>query len=198
VAAKDAGVNDDVCPFCRADKNISEAEFTRRAEEGIKRGDPEAMEMVSLDLCKDGNEEEKKRGNALLRKAANVGLCTAHYRLGCAYIGSGPDFGVVEKDVDKAMFHFETAATAGHGGARYNLGVKHINDHSLGLAAKHFMIGAKSGYKDSMDLIKEGFVEGWVTKTEFEETLRANKESLDELKSEQRDKAILVWDKYFS
>lgn len=40
-----------------------------------------------------------------------------------------------------------------------------------------------------MDLIKKGFVEGWATKTEFEETLRANQESLAELKSVQRDKA---------
>ena len=194
VSAHVAGVNR-VCPFCRAPENISNAEFTRRTEERIKRGDPEAMVIACLQLCKNGNEEEKERGNELLRQAANLGLCTAQYRLGCAYVGSGPAFGVVEQDIDKGMFHFEAAAIAGHGGARYNLGVKHINDSSTrGVGVKHLMIGAKSGYKDSMDLIKQGFVEGWVTKNELEETLRANEESLDELKSVQREKAALMWE----
>ena len=199
VAAQDAEVAgvSDACPFCRAPwTQLSKAELRMRREEGIKRGDPEAMEMVCLEFCENGNEEEKERGNQLLQKAANLGLCSANYRLGCAYFGLlyGVDdnFGV-EEDVDKAMFHFEAAAIAGHGGARYNIGLKYCNDSSTGLGAKHLMIGAKSGYKDCMDAIKEMFAKDCVTKTEFEETLLAYQKSLDELKSEQRDKAALIY-----
>ena len=195
VAAQVAGANDNMCPFCRATTKISNAEFTRRTEEGIKRGDPEAMVIASLELCKNGNKEEKKRGNELMHKAANdLGLCSANYRLGCAYTLGDGTFGVVEQDADKAMFHYEEAAIAGHGGARFNIGVKYCNDSERrGLGAKHLMIGAKSGYQDCMDMIKKGFVDGWVTKTEFEETLRANQESLAELKSVQRDKASVFY-----
>ena len=199
VAAQDAGVAgvNDVCPFCRAPTNISKAEFTRRTEEGIKRGDPEAMEMACLEFCENGNEEEKKRGNELLQKAANLGLCSANHRLGSAYLdllyGVDDNFGV-EKDPDKGMFHLEAAAIAGHGEARYYIGWKYCSDPSKrGLGVKHLMIGAKSGYKSCMDLIKELFVNDWVTKTEFEETLRAYQKSLDELKSVQRDKAALIY-----
>ena len=47
---------------------------------------------------------------------------------------------------------------------------------------KHFMILAKSG--------QAGFKNGHVTKDDdYERTLRAHKESQDEVKSEQRDKA---------
>ena len=154
------------------------------------------MEMACLEFCENGNEEEKERGNQLLQKAANLGLCSANYRLGCAYFGLlyGVDdnFGV-DENVDKAMFHFEAAAIAGHGGARYNIGLKYCNDSSTGLGAKHLMIGAKTGYKDCMDAIKKMFANDCVTKTEFEETLRAYQKSLDELKSEQRDKAALIY-----
>lgn len=197
VAAQVAGAND-MCPFCRATTKISSTESTRRIEEGIKRGDPEAMVIASLALCKNGNKEEKRRGSELMQKAANdLGLCSANYRLGCAYTVGDGTFGVVEQDSDKAMFHFEEAAIAGHGGARFNIGVKYCNDASTrGLGAKHLMIGAKSGYQDCMDLIKKGFVEGWVTKAEFEETLRANEESLAELKSVQRDKATVFFPVY--
>lgn len=188
---------DDKCPFCRATMRISNTEFTRRAEEGIKRGDLEAMVHVSLELCKNGNKEEKKRGNELMRKAAELGNCSANYRLGCAYTLGDGTFGVVEQDSDKAMFHYEEAAIAGHGGARFNIGVKYCNDSSTrGLGAKHLMIGAKSGYQDCMDKIKKGFVDGWVTKTEYEETLRANEESLSELKSMQRDNATVFYPVY--
>ena len=60
------------------------------------------------------------------------------------------------------------------------------------------MIGAKSGYKDCMDAIKKMFANDCVTKTEFEETLRAYQKSLDELKSVQRDKAALVWEVFLN
>ena len=155
------------------------------------------MVIASLELCKNGNKEEKKRGSELMQMAADLGLCTANYRLGCAYTLGDGNFGVVEQDSDKAMFYFEEAAIAGHGGARFNIGVKYCNDSSTrGLGAKHLMIGAKSGYQDCMDMIKKGFVDRWVTKTEYEETLRANEESLSELKSMQRDNATVFYPVY--
>ena len=52
------------------------------------------------------------------------------------------------------------------------------------------MIAARSGYDSSLKEVKEGFVNGWVAKHEFEQTLRAHKESKDEMKSEARDRAM--------
>ena len=54
---------------------------------------------------------------------------------------------------------------------------------------KHFMIAAKTGYDDSLKEVQEGYSSGHVTKDEFENTFRAYKDSVDEVKSDQRDDA---------
>lgn len=83
---------------------------------------------------------------------------------------------------------------AGHGVARENLGHMELD---LGIerqhtAFKHFMVGAKSGYAGCLDMVKEGYKSGHVTKDEFAECLRANKAALDEIKSPSRDKALVL------
>ena len=51
------------------------------------------------------------------------------------------------------------------------------------------MISASAGYDDSLNEIKECFVNGYATKDDFEKALRAHKEAKDEMKSEQRERA---------
>ena len=57
-------------------------------------------------------------------------------------------------------------------------------------AKKHFILAANSGYKISLDNVKEGFMSGFVTKDEYANTLRAYQKIQDEMKSDVRDKAV--------
>ncbi|KAL7523815.1 hypothetical protein ACHAXR_000343 [Thalassiosira sp. AJA248-18] len=81
------------------------------------------------------------------------------------------------------------AAMGGGVTARHNLGVFEMNAGNMNRAMKHFMISASYGYDDSLKEIKTGFSDGHVTKDDFEKSLRAHKESKDEMQSDQRDEA---------
>jgi len=189
----------DICPFCRAPEASGEEDKTRRLEKRIQSNDPEAMVWSAVLLCRTGSIQDGKKCMQLMKKAAELGLCTAHFNLGCAYSplnNEGPGEGIIEKDTKKAMFHLEKAAIAGHGGARHFLGVSCGDEpgrYLSFLSMKHFMIGAKSGYENCLRSVKDGFVGGMVTKADFEETLRMYKESLDDISSEQRDKAAALY-----
>ena len=55
-------------------------------------------------------------------------------------------------------------------------------------AHKHFIIEAKAGYNKSLDKVKLGFMDGLVSKDEYEQTLRAYHERQAEMKSDARAK----------
>ena len=73
--------------------------------------------------------------------------------------------------------------------ARYNLGALEGQTGNHHRATKHFIIAAKAGHTESLDVVKKGFTKGFVTKDEYASTLRAYHESQTEMKSEARDKA---------
>ena len=56
-------------------------------------------------------------------------------------------------------------------------------------AYKHFILSARAGDKDSLDTVKKGFVRGIVTKDEYASTIRAYHQRVNEMKSDDRDKA---------
>ena len=56
-------------------------------------------------------------------------------------------------------------------------------------AHKHFILSARAGDKDSLDAVKAGFIDGTITKDEYEKTLRAYQKIQDDMKSDDRDKA---------
>ena len=59
----------------------------------------------------------------------------------------------------------------------------------MSIKHKHFILAAKAGYKLSLDELKEGFMDGMITKEEYANTLRAYQTRYDEMKSEDREKA---------
>ena len=73
--------------------------------------------------------------------------------------------------------------------ARFNLGYLEFKVGNFHRAFKHFMIAAKAGDKESLDKVKIGFMDGYVTKDEYANTLRAHQQRLNEMKSDARDKA---------
>ena len=89
----------------------------------------------------------------------------------------------------KAKYYYELAAMMGDIMARHNLGVWEENAGNTSRAMKHWMISASAGYDKALKVIREYFLKGHVTKDDFEKALRANKESKDEMKSEQREEA---------
>ena len=54
-------------------------------------------------------------------------------------------------------------------------------------AYKHFMLAARAGYKPSLDELKDGYMDGIVTKDEYANTLRAYQQRYDEMKSDDRN-----------
>ena len=56
------------------------------------------------------------------------------------------------------------------------------------------ILAAKAGFKDSLDEVKIGFMNGIITKDEYENTLRAYQDRHNEMKSDDRDRAAQVGD----
>ncbi|KAL9186246.1 hypothetical protein ACHAXT_005484 [Thalassiosira profunda] len=192
VAGEDAG-SKEKCPFCRSSPPYSESEGLRRLRDRVDKNDPEAMVSLGVAYNKGlmGLKKDKTKSIEYTQLAAILGLCTAHFNMGCAYL-SGYDG--LEFDESKARYHLGIAAMAGHGVARERLGLMDIDlgkDHYL-TAFRHFMVGAKSGYARCLELVKEGYQTGNVTKDEFAACLRANKAALDKIKSPSRDKALIL------
>ena len=101
----------------------------------------------------------------------------------------------VELDAKKANHYFELAAVNGSVEARHNLGCSELEDGNHQRAFKHFLIAARSGNKQSLDVVKQGFMKGDVTKEEYANTLREYQKSRDDMKSDARDRAALEYNK---
>eukprot|EP00956_Cyclotella_meneghiniana_P035309 scaffold113655_cov23-Cyclotella_meneghiniana.AAC.1 len=131
---------------------------------------------------------DQSKAFELLQHSSELGSAAGHFNLGISY-----DDGVgVEQDTKKAFHHYQIAAMMGHVGARHNLGCAESENRNHQRAMRHFMIAAKCGYKCSLDVVKQGFIDGLVTKEGFEKTLRAYQASCNETKSEQRDRVAVI------
>lgn len=96
-------------------------------------------------------------------------------------------------DEARAIQHWESAAMRGHVEARANLGALGYNKGNDERAVRHHLIAAKLGDKTSLDNIKDMFMEGVATKTQYTEALKGYQESVDEMKSPERDEAKKSW-----
>ena len=136
----------------------------------------------------DGDQEMPQDMNLieLWLRAGELGCANAYYNLGVAYYsGRG-----VEVDKKKAEHYWELAAMDGDISARHNLGCMEERAGNYHRAYKHYILAAKAGYKKSLDAVKDGFREGHVTKDEYAYSLRAYQSRQDEMKSDDRDKAM--------
>ncbi len=118
-----------------------------------------------------------------------MGDAGAHSQLGRMYYeGKG-----MEKDEEKAAYHFEKAAMGGDPGARHNLACIEEDNGNMERAVKHLIIAAKLGYDKSTKELWNAFKFGHITKEDLDATLRSHQAAVDETKSEQRD----IADKYY-
>lgn len=130
---------------------------------------------------------DKKKAFELHSRAAKLGDDMAHCRLHNSYEnGNG-----VERNQKKAIYHLEMAAILGSVMARHNLAVFEERKGNIRMSMKHFMIAARSGWKEALEPIKRnGYMLGIVTKDEFAEVLRACQFARDEMRIEERDKEM--------
>jgi len=102
-----------------------------------------------------------------------------------------------EVDKKKAIHYYELAAMGGDSQARYNLGCMEANDAgNIDRALKHFMISIRSGYSESLKVMKGFYTNGDVTKDDYTEALQSYQLYLGEIKSDQRDEAAAFHEEY--
>jgi len=181
-------VDGKTCPFCRTELPESDEEdMAERLTKRIDVKDPIAIH--DLGCCyrdgKHGFTQDHVKALELFHEAGELGHTIAHCNIGYAYeVGHG-----VEVDMKKANQYYELSAIGGCTQARYNLGNMEVETGNMDRALKHFMIGAESGYNDSLKGIQELYTDGYATKEDYTEALQLYQTYLGEIKSVQRDKA---------
>ena len=177
-----------LCAYCRTPPSNSNEEEVKRLMKLTEKGNPSAYNTLAgfYDRGTYGMPQDQERANELWLKAGELGCATAHSNLGIAYENG---FGV-EVDKKKAKHYYELAAMSGDIKARHNLGCSEGNAGNHRRAMKHLIIAARAGYKDSLDMVRQGYMAGHVTKEQYANTLREYQKSQDEMKSEARDKAL--------
>ena len=85
---------------------------------------------------------------------------------------------------------WKEAAIAGHPLARYNLGDCELLNNNLNFerAVKHWIIAAKQGFEESIEMLMKAFRDGFISKEVLTATLRAHQTAVDATKSPQRKK----------
>jgi len=192
---------DCLCPYCRAPvlDNAQLPEMIRRINKPMDVNDGEAFNVLGTVYSNGwyGIEKDRKKAVDLWTRGAELGSIKSHCTLADVYF---------KEDIDKAMHHLLIAALGGSVEARDWLGrleLKNAADTALvkaGIvngvpmkrALKHFTIAAETGYDKSMDQITTGYssyFKNYMTKSEYEATLRAHEDAKDSMKSAQREEA---------
>ena len=158
-----------------------------RIKKRVEAGD--AYGMFNLGWCycqgESGLPQDRTKGYKFWHKAGELGNAAAYFNIGNAYhTGRG-----VERDDKKADHYYELAAMGGDGMARHNLGCSECEKSNWDRAIKHFMIAAGDGQNDSVKAVQQLYKLGHATKDDYSKALLAYQKYLDEVRSEQRDKA---------
>lgn len=177
------------CAFCRKplQKN-KEEEIIANKMGRVKTNNTVAIHALGCHYEKKGDYE---KAFEYYMKAAGKGNADAHFLLSTWYEeGKG-----VEKNFEKEVYHLEEAAKRGHLGARHNLAQYESISGNTEIAVKHYIIGANLGDDGALEAVKTSFALGFVSKEDFEATLRGHQAAVDATKSKQREeaeKAILL------
>ncbi len=170
------------CAFCRHPSAESMGEINKNIMKRIKKNDPNAMTHMGKKHDKKG---EYGKAFEYYTKAVELGDVGAHCCLAALY----DDGDGVEKDMTKAVYHYEQAAIGGHPQARGILALYEKKNGRFERAAKHFVIAANLGCDVSLQEVKDLFVEGIVSKEEYAAALRGHQAAVDATKSAEREKA---------
>ena len=189
LAAQKRGMFD--CPFCRTPTPDNDADELAMVQARVEKKDPVAILVLGKKYYfgELGLQKDMRRAVELYTKAAELGSVEALFDLGNAcYNGEG-----VERDKVKAAEFYEKAAMQGHARTRHALGCIEVNRGNHDRAARHFLISAKMGLRESVQIIKKDFIAGHATKAQYAEALRGYQDAVEETNSPQREEAKLIW-----
>ena len=176
-------IAEEKCPFCRTPPPTTVEEAIERRKKRMKVGDEHAFFIMgcAYSCGRYGLPQNSTKALELWHKSGKFG----YNNIGKAYkYGDG-----MERNEDMARHYFELAAMEGNVTARYNLGGSEKNSGNYDRALKHFMIAVRGGDTDSVKTIQRMYKDGQVTKDHYANALRSHQAYLNEIKSEQRDKA---------
>ena len=191
-AAKKRGMLD--CAFCRTPEPDNDADRLAMVMARVAKKDPAAIYFLGkkYDFGGLGLRKDMQKAVELYAEAAKLGSVDALNSLGNAYCdGNG-----VQEDEAKGIEFYKNAVLQGHVGSRHSLGVlEHNNDlgcdedhkGNYDRAVRHFLISAKMGLKDSVETIKEMFMDGLATKEQYTDALEGYQDAVEEMKSHDRD-----------
>jgi len=186
-------VDNPKCPFCRAPRPLDHVRV-RRMKKRAEAGDTAAMLNLGAYHRHGvyGLAQDYTKALELYHRAAELGYARAYTNIGCAYgIGEG-----VEVDKKKSKYYYELAAMKGCTSARYNLGNIEKNAGNMDRALKHYLIAVRDGHDGSLKNIQQLYSDRHVPKDDYTIALRSYQEYLDEIKSDQRDKAAADREEY--
>lgn len=175
------------CPFCRTPDNVSDKEWIERLKKRVETGDAHAHYVLGGRYSYGGRgmQQDDRKALKLWLRAVELGDTMAYHNIANAYYnGTG-----VEKDEKKAEHYWELGAMEGDVYSRDTLGQVEAQAGTMERAVKHWMIAAGDGFDNSLQKIQQGYLEGFVTKGDFEKSLRAHKEAKDEVRTDQREAA---------
>lgn len=186
--------NEALCPFCREQAASSDKESIERNKKRMEACDAEAFYQYGIShfFGESGLPQDTGKALEVWLHAAELGSVMAHYKLGTMY----NDGISVETNHTKALYHYQQAALGGNELGRHNLGCIEANEGNVDRAMKHWMIAAGTGSKESLESIRKEYVNGNVTKSQFEKALRGYQKCIDEGKSDQRLRAKRIIEKY--
>jgi len=187
----------DICAFCRTPPQSSDAsEHISRLNKLIDNGNANAC--TTLGGCylngTMGMPQNYQKANELYLKGGELGCAQGYFNLARSY-GNGMG---VEFDRTKTKQYLELAAMNGHVQARHHLGVLEYEAGNYHRALRHVTLAARAGNTESLDGIKQGFMDGVITKDEYASTLSAHHERQKEMKSDMRVKAADMLDDVYA
>ena len=178
------------CPFCRTLYPKSDNEAIERLKKRMEVGDEHAFFMMGNHsfLGEFGLPQDYAKATEFWLKAGKF----RYTNIGHSYSNGWG----VERDTEKAKHYFELGAIEGCVVARRNLGANEYNAGNYDRALKHYMIAVRGGDADPIKKIQRMYMEGHVEKDHYANALRSYQVYLNEIKSDQRDKAAAFSDRY--
>ena len=132
-----------------------------------------------------GLVQDRDKALELWHRAGELGSVSAYFAIGLSYLnGDG-----VQQDLMKAIHYWELAAMRGDVMARQNLGIYEESIGNIDRAMKHFQIAAKFGCEKTLKVVQDCFKSGLVAKDDYANVLRARQQYVQEISSNERDKA---------
>ena len=178
-----------ICPLCRGNHPPNHQEYVRIQERHAESGNPVSMFAIATILMdgseEDGLEPDVPRGLHWLFESCNEGCEFAFWKL--SNMLEAGEF--VERDIDTSWELCKGAAIFGHHHARVKLAQFEMQHENYDNAVKHLLIAVTQGSLDSLNHIRDLLRSGHATKEQYGQAIRAYKEYLDEVKSDQRDSA---------